>query len=241
MQAIEHDADGTFWLGTMLGGAVAPWTPVTRAWKHFRNVPSDTSSLATDVIFSLLPDPKDMNILWVGTNGGGLCRMDKRTGTFEHFTTRNGLPNNAIYGLLSDQDGQLWMSTNKGLSRFDRRTRTAVNFDARHGLQNDEFNRYAFCKTPDGTLFFGGVSGFNYFNLRDLRTDERPVEMTITDIKLGNRSIALGEPDALLDVPTHLARELLIPYAAGRYAQFRLRQHGLHRAGTDMVRLPSAM
>ncbi|MBK9539111.1 MAG: response regulator [Flavobacteriales bacterium] len=218
VQAIHHDPDGTFWLGSMKG--LLRLDPRTRAWTHYRNVPSDTSSLATDVIFSLLDDPKDASILWVGTNGGGLCRMDKRTGTFERFTTGNGLPNNVIYGLLNDDDGQLWMSTNKGLSRFDPKTRTTLNFDARHGLQNDEFNRYAFCKTPDGTLFFGGISGFNYFHPRDLRTDERPVEMAITDIKLGNRSIALGEPDAMLHVPTHLAHELSIPYAKAGMLSF---------------------
>ncbi|MBK9513749.1 MAG: response regulator [Flavobacteriales bacterium] len=218
VQAIQHGADGTFWLGTMKG--LLRLDPLTRAWKHYRNIPSDTTSLAADVIFSLLPDPKDASILWVGTNGGGLCRMDKRTGTFERFTTRNGLPNNVIYGLLNDDDGQVWMSTNKGLSRFDPKTRTALNFDARHGLQNDEFNRYAFCKMPDGTLFFGGISGFNYFHPRDLRTDERPVEMAITDIKLGNRSIALGEPHALLHVPTHLAKELSIPYAEASMLSF---------------------
>ena len=59
------------------------------------------------------------NILWVGTNGGGLNRFDKRTGQFSASARTDGLPNNVIYGLLADDDGQLWMSTNKGLSCFD--------------------------------------------------------------------------------------------------------------------------
>ena len=211
VQAIHRDAAGIFWLGTMKG--LLRLDPRTNAWHHYRNIPSDTTSLAADVIFSLLGDPKDDDILWVGTNGGGLARLDKRTGRCQRFSTRDGLPNNVIYGLLSDDDGQLWMSTNKGLSCFDPLTQAVRNFDARHGLQNDEFNRYAFCKTRDGTLFFGGVSGLNHFHPRDLRIDERPVQVAITDIKLSNSSIALGAPDALLKVPTHLAEELVIPYA----------------------------
>ncbi|MBK8340585.1 MAG: response regulator [Flavobacteriales bacterium] len=211
VQAIHRDAAGIFWLGTMKG--LLRLDPRTNAWQHYRNIPSDTTSLAADVIFCLLGDPKDADILWVGTSGGGLARLDKRTGRCRRFSTRDGLPNNVIYGLLSDDDGQLWMSTNKGLSCFDPETYAVRNFDGRHGLQNDEFNRYAFCRTSDGSLFFGGVSGLNHFHPRDLRIDERPVQVAITDIRLSNRSIALGTTDALLKVPTHLAQELVIPYA----------------------------
>ena len=211
VQAIHRDAAGIFWLGTTKG--LLRLDPRTNAWQHYRNVPSDTTSLAADVIFCLLGDPKDADILWVGTSGGGLARLDKRTGRCRRFSTRDGLPNNVIYGLLSDDDGQLWMSTNKGLCCFDPETHAVRNFDGRHGLQNDEFNRYAFCKTGDGTLFFGGISGLNHFHPRELRIDERPVQVAITDIKLANRSIALGAADALLKVPTHLAEELVIPYA----------------------------
>ncbi|MBK8228027.1 MAG: response regulator [Flavobacteriales bacterium] len=211
VQATQRDAAGIFWLGTMKG--LLRLDPRTNAWQHYQNIPSDTTSLAADVIFCLLGDPKDADILWVGTSGGGLARLDKRTGRCRRFSTRDGLPNNVIYGLLSDDDGQLWMSTNKGLCCFDPETYAVRNFDGRHGLQNDEFNRYAFCKTQDGTLFFGGVNGLNHFHPRDLRIDERPVQVAITDIKLSNRSIALGAPEALLKVPTHLAEELVIPYA----------------------------
>ena len=54
------------------------------AFSAYRNKESDPKSLAADDVWALLED-KD-GILWVGTFGGGLDRLDTRTGTIWHFT-----------------------------------------------------------------------------------------------------------------------------------------------------------
>jgi signal transduction histidine kinase/CheY-like chemotaxis protein/ligand-binding sensor domain-containing protein len=218
VQAIAQDAQGIFWLGTMQG--LLRLDPETGNWTHHTNKPDDPRSLSTDVIFCLLNDPVDANILWVGTNGGGLDRFDKRTGQCTRFSTAEGLPNNVIYGLLADDDGQLWMSTNKGIACFDPITHAVRSFDASDGLQGDEFNRYAYCKAADGTLYFGGVNGFNYFRPEELRPDTLPAVVHITDIKLTNRSIAFGVEGSSLEVPTHLTRELVLPYGEAAMITF---------------------
>jgi signal transduction histidine kinase/ligand-binding sensor domain-containing protein/ActR/RegA family two-component response regulator len=210
VQAINQDAQGIFWLGTMKG--LLRLDPATNDWTHYANKPDDPRSLSADVIFCLLNDPKESNILWVGTNGGGLNRLDKRTGRFTRFSTTDGLPNNVIYGLLADDDGQLWMSTNKGIAQFDPLTHAVRSFDASDGLQGDEFNRYAYCRTADGTVYFGGVNGFNYFRPEELRPDSLPAVVHLTDIKLTNRSIAFGAEGSPLTAPTHLTRELVFAY-----------------------------
>ncbi|MBK6543166.1 MAG: hypothetical protein IPG10_18150 [Flavobacteriales bacterium] len=79
MQAIIQDAQGIFWLGTMKG--LLRLDPATRDWTHYASMPDDPRSLSTDVIFCLLNDPKDANILWVGTNGGGLEQTGQAHGT----------------------------------------------------------------------------------------------------------------------------------------------------------------
>ena len=38
-----------------------------------------------------------------------------------------------------------------------------INYDKEDGIQHWDFNNRAFLKTRDGTLYFGGVNGFNYF------------------------------------------------------------------------------
>ena len=72
--------------------------------------------------------------LWVGTWGGGLARLDPDTGEVAYYDHDNGLPSDAIFSILEDEEGRLWLSTGNGLSRFDPRTETFRNYDEQDGL-----------------------------------------------------------------------------------------------------------
>lgn len=213
LQAIHQDRHGMFWLGTVSG--LLRLDPFNGSWTIYRNDPNDPHSLSFDLIFSIHPDPSEPgSYLWIGTNGGGLNKLDMRTGRCERFDHKDGLANDVIYGILSDGDGWLWMSTNNGLSRFSPSTGVTRNYDESSGLQGDEFNRNAFCRLPDGTLFFGGVNGFNYFHPDEIREDRSPVHVLITDVRLLNRSIQPGVEDSPLELPAYRSNGMRIPYSA---------------------------
>lgn len=232
LQVIHRDSKGLFWLGTLKG--LYRFEPRTEQWMHYRNDPNDPATLAVDVIFSILPDPGDPDgVLWIGTNGGGLNRFETATGHVTRYTTKEGLPNDVVYGVLSDENGHLWMSTNKGIARLDPATGTFRNFTASDGLQNDEFNRYAYCKLPDGTLCFGGIGGLNTFRPRDLADDTRPATVIITDIKLRNRSIHFWEDGAPLSKPPFESAGMEIPFSDNmvtfEFATMEFSSPGSHR------------
>ena len=52
-------------------------------FKHYKHDPSDLNSLSFEDIRALYED--DDHYLWIGTNGGGLERLDKRTDKFTHY------------------------------------------------------------------------------------------------------------------------------------------------------------
>ncbi len=211
--ALHQGTDGIVWVGTVKG--LLRLDPANETWKNYVHAPNDASSLSTPTVFSICPDPADpLNVLWIGTNGGGLNRFDVRTEKFARFTTREGLPNDVVYGVLSDDLGCLWMSTNKGIARFDPRTNVFRNFGAGDGLQSDEFNRHAYCKDSKGWLYFGGVSGLNYFDPRTLLQDSTPVDVRITGIRLINKPVQFGAPGSPLRLPVHLSEGMTIPYSA---------------------------
>lgn len=122
------------------------------------------------------------DILWLGTLGGGLRKLNLKTGDWQIFTMKNGLPANKIAGILPDgstgspTDGSstglnFWVSTFDGLSFFQPETQLFTNFFTQNGLSHNEFNRFSFFKKdgPTGsTLFFGGLSGLNFFNPTEL-------------------------------------------------------------------------
>ncbi|MEO5571615.1 MAG: two-component regulator propeller domain-containing protein, partial [Bacteroidia bacterium] len=213
LECVYEDEKGIFWLGTISG--IFRFDPKNQTWKQYKNNSSDESSLSFDVIFTICPDPREPeNYLWIGTNGGGLNWFDKNSGKFNRITEKDGLPNNVIYGILSDDDGNLWLSTNKGISRYNHAAKTFKNFELKDGLQSNEFNRYSYCRGTDGILFFGGVNGFNYFNPKELKDNPVIPEVVITDIKLKNQSIYFKDKNAALDQPAYLTREFHLPYTS---------------------------
>ncbi len=222
VQAIHRGTDGILWIGTVKG--LFRLDPATSGWDHFQHDPADTTSLSNNGIFTLLADPVEPDrYLWVGTNGGGLNRFDKSNGVSKRYTTREGLPNDVVYGILADVpvsgaagtgNYQLWMSTNKGIARFTPATGMFRNYGVRDGLQSDEFNRQAYCTLPDGTFCFGGVKGFNWFRPADLMDDSTALPIRITGIKLINRAVTFRDEGSPLSLPVWLTKGMRIPSSA---------------------------
>lgn len=99
---------------------------------------------------------------WVGTNKG-IYLLDNNLNPIKLFDANNGLAGTYIYGLLLDDEGNAWCSHQRGLSSINSRSFQIINYDKSDGIQDWDFNNRAFYKTRDGTLYFGGVKGFNYF------------------------------------------------------------------------------
>lgn len=192
-----EDSNGQLWFSTNLG--LLRFDTLSKRWKIFKNNPSDASSLSSDIVFSVCPDPHDpVNTLWVGTNGRGLNRMDIRTGKCKRYDEADGLPNNVVYGLLNDDMGNLWISTNQGLSCFNLKRETFRNYTDEDGLMGNEFNRGQFYRSSRGVLFFGGVDGITWFNPREiLASAQSPGYMSITGFSLYNKTIDFKRDSSL--------------------------------------------
>lgn len=112
---------------------------------------------------SIHADEQDKNILWI-CSGIGLIKFNITNYKYVVYDEQSGMSNSYVYGVLEDQQHNLWMSTNKGICFFNRKTNTFQNYTAKDGLQSNEFNTQAFYKGPSGTMYFGGIKGFNWFN-----------------------------------------------------------------------------
>lgn len=180
------------WLGTAKGGLVR-FNIDTAASNNFRHS-EDPTSLSSDDVLTIYRDPS--GVVWVGTFGGGLNRLDPATGRVERFTTGNsGLTNDAVLGLLPDDAGKLWMSTNGGgLLQFDPKARTFVAYEKSDGIQDNEFSQGSFMRGRSGMLFFGGVNGFNAFLPRSITRDPYVPPVVITAFKIFNQELKLASP-----------------------------------------------
>lgn len=202
--AICEDGARTLWLG-MWNGGLAKFDRATKAFTLYSPHPSERERQLRDRVLAVHQSECDANILWLGTLGGGLLRFDKTTRTFSDFTENDGLASNSIYGILEDDFGNLWMSSNKGISRFDPQTSAFTHFDVTDGLQGNEFNYGAYFKSRDGTLYFGGDFGLNAIRPR-ADVNRVPPEVFLTAFK------KFGTP-VVFDVPLNQQREIALPHS----------------------------
>lgn len=195
--SLREDADGIFWLGSNHG--LVRFDPASGEVRRYRADPSVAGGLAHDVVRALLPDPRrPERYLWVGTAGGGLQRLDRRTGIFDRWTVEDGLPNDVVYGILADDRGHLWLSTNRGLARFDPVSGEFRSYDAADGLQSDEFNSGAAFRSSSGELFFGGPYGLNYFRPDEIEDNPHVPPVVVTGFHRRNRPETVRDSGTVL-------------------------------------------
>jgi ligand-binding sensor domain-containing protein/signal transduction histidine kinase len=136
--------------------------------------------------------------LWAGTAGKGIVITNLVSGHTLTLGEAEGLTNNMIYGILPEGDGVVWVSSNKGLSRIAYAHSAQgihishiMPYTAEDGLQGNEFSIGAAHRTANGTLYFGGHSGLNYFSPAAMAYTREPLPVVLTEGMIGNRPMAL--------------------------------------------------
>ncbi|MCZ4409081.1 ATP-binding protein [Cryomorphaceae bacterium 1068] len=206
-RVIQTDTN-TFWIGTING--LIRYDDATGSFEYFYHDPDDSNSLSSSSIKCLTPDPSEGSVIWVGTFGDGLDRFDTKTGEFFHYTTEDGLPDETVYGILTNGDNELWISTNKGLCSFDLDDETFQTFTTSDGLQDNEFNTRSFYQAPDGELLFGGIYGINRFYPDRLFESEYHPATAITAVKINNEPVRFDPDSDFLTEPIESAQEITL-------------------------------
>lgn len=211
--AFYQDANNVFWIGTQKGLVKAENLMTKPRYTLYKNSKTDEQSLSNDFVSSITNDPyQPQRYLWVSTKGGGLERLDKHTGKFEHFTEEQGLPNKVVYGILPDNKHNLWLSTNRGLARFNPKTLIFTHYNKSDGLQDDEFNTNSYFKGPSGHLFFGGVNGISIINPDAvIETRQAPV-LKMIGLKINNKNVEVTTKESVLKRPIEYLDKLEVAY-----------------------------
>ncbi|GAB5523675.1 MAG: two-component regulator propeller domain-containing protein [Roseivirga sp.] len=193
--SMAEDARGRLWIGTYYDGLYR-YEPETAKLTQFKRDLDNPEGLSNNRVWTVHIDPNDQ--LWVGTFGGGLNKAIDKDGivSFRKFTEHDGLANNAVIGILSDAQGQLWLSGNKGLSKFDPDQSVFTNYDQNDGLQGDHFNA-AVHRGKSGKLYFGGSKGLTVFLPEEVVTSRSEMKTIINNFELFNKPVEVEERSVL--------------------------------------------
>jgi ligand-binding sensor domain-containing protein len=188
-----EDSFHKIWIGTEQQG-LDMYDPETGIFTHYK-AGSQPGELSGKNVYAIFEDSKKR--VWVGTSDAGLNLFDRETKKFQTFRSKDGLPNDAIQCIEEDPNGDIWISTNKGLSRLNPGTMKFKNFSESDGLQGDQFNRWSSLRLSTGELLFGGTNGFNMFSVNDVQENKYIPPVYITDFKLFNKAVPIGDKEVL--------------------------------------------
>ncbi|RYZ30647.1 MAG: response regulator, partial [Chitinophagaceae bacterium] len=220
--SVFEDAQGVFWVGTQDGFVKITFNYTNHSspqLQWFYNNSNDRNSLNYRHVSSFIDDPTEpAKYLWISTKGGGLNRFDKTTGRFFHLTKKDGLPDDVVYGILADDTGNIWGSTNKGIfclasPKKNNGKWIFRNFTKSEGLQGDEFNTGAYAKLSNGDLAFGGVNGLNIFNPKEVLAKNFEPNVFITDILVNNQPIAPDDISGVLQNTIEQSKSITLSHS----------------------------
>ncbi|MFR9498707.1 MAG: two-component regulator propeller domain-containing protein [Rikenellaceae bacterium] len=197
VRVIYHDEkDKTTWVGTDLEGLfvlpTAQHLPVADIKQHTYDI-TNQSSISSNFISTIMRD--NSGVMWIGTEQGGLCRVDEggETLSFKHYVEEHGLSNSVVKSILCGSDGLLWIATNVGLNSFDPAREQFHSYRVAEGLPFDEF-LYSCAASKDGELFFTGINKFTYFDPEALPKDEALPQLYFSDLKIYDQTIKPNVP-----------------------------------------------
>ncbi|MGB0932646.1 MAG: adenylate/guanylate cyclase domain-containing protein [Lishizhenia sp.] len=151
------------------------------------------------------------NEYWFGTLGGGLLYLNQKENKIEQFDRKSGIPNEVIYSIHAFRDSILFMSSNRGIIEFNTQSKKFVSYREQDGLISDEFNMNASLKDSRGTLYFGGIHGYNFFNPEELKMLNPNLNVRFSEIWMENELIK-PSPKDIIEKSISQTKKIELPY-----------------------------
>ena len=182
----------------------------------------------------------DKNILWASSydNGMNIIRPD---GKITHIKKSDGLFDDTIYTSIEDDEGNLWMSSNRGL--FSAKKTDLLNFKEgsgekikvksyswKDGMPSNECNggfQKAALKTSDGRLMFPTIKGIAVMDAGNVQEEPYMPTPVITAIYIDGERQELKESYELPPKTTKVKIEYTAPtFSVPEKVNFRYKLEG---------------
>jgi len=165
-------------------------------------------SLSSNKIICMLDD--DAGNLWLGTDGGGLNVLNKKTGQFKVYEDGNWTKSAVVYGIVKDDSGKMWFSTNNGVFEFDPKSKSKRSFGKWDNLQSQQYNYKAYYKDSSGKLYFGGINGFNAFYPNQVKSMVTTPRISFTNFQLFNKDLDINAENSPLKKSINYTQEIVL-------------------------------
>lgn len=185
------DSKQRLWISTYSGVFVFDGKKLDH-YQHTR----DTASISNNSVNMVAEDRGGR--IWVICESGDLDLFNEQQKNFTHYSRKFTLPQ-TMKGLVIDDRGKLWISSNEGIVSFDPERSKVKKYDASEGLQGNSFFHKAVLKRKNGQLYFGGQHGFTVFHPDSLKPVHIPAYFYFNDLYVYNQVQQEGDEGSPLE------------------------------------------
>ena len=139
--------------------------------------------LKNSAILSMI---KYQDIMLIGTDDRGLFAWDMKNGHLINYTVNNGLKANAIYSLIADEFGKIWIGTGRGVNRMQfnadsKRFMVIDNTGSKEPIFETNQNAILY---KDHQIWVGTTKAVMVYNTRVKMKPSPPPRILIESVKL---------------------------------------------------------
>lgn len=202
---VYQDKDHIIWIATYDNGLIR--MDGNNRLKQYA-ASGKAGSISSNKVICMLDD--DEGNLLLGTDGGGLNIFNKKTGQFKTYDDDNWIKSAVVYGIIRENNGKIWFSTNSGLFEFDPKTKIKRSFGKWDNLQSQQYNYKAYYKDSSGKLYFGGINGFNAFYPKAVIDEGSAAKISFTNFQLFNKDLNLNDGESPLKQSINYTNEVVL-------------------------------
>jgi len=191
--------DVTLILGSRGGHGVLRFNTLTNRYDFLPSSQTEISAIG-DI---LCVHNSSSTFMYVGASSGMTKFTFMKDGkvSARQFDRRDGMMNDMIHGILEDDRGCLWLSSNKGLIKYNPWNDTFHN-QSLIDIHVKEFSDDAYWKCPyTGRLFFGGINGIVWVDPELEPQEQYDPELRFWDLTMLGETHYLTEQPAPFVIP----------------------------------------
>ncbi len=242
---IKLDKQGNVWVGTHNGFHI--FDENSQSFIHNTLLMDEDlpSTIVNNIHFT-------DTIAWVGTANGLLKLIFANNALIlkKKYTTADGLNNDFISSITSDNDNNLWLSTTTEIVKFDVKKNMFINYGEVDGIETSSFNQKSVFNDGD-YIYFGGIDNVTYFDPENITNISIKPEVVISKTVIDNQHITPGQlvnGRVVLDkninstyeiVLTHREKAILINFGLNDYlgelnAKYKYKLEGFQDTWIDL-------
>ncbi len=204
VRQVYVDSDHHIWVATTEGVVVFDAdfkSPKDIKFSYYHKEDNTPNSLGANDVHCVFEDAEKR--MWIGTFGGGLNKLETKFSgqsklKFKIYSRANGMPNNVVYTIIDDKQGNLWLTTENSIVKFNKDNEEIEAFGKGNELENVEFSEAAAFLLRSGEICVGSKSGFYSFNPEEVKRSVINAPLVFTGLMLFNKEVEIGVEGSIL-------------------------------------------